>query len=265
MAEAKRPQQGVQSVEIALRIAASLAEARSSLPLGELARAANLPPSKAHRYLVSLCRTGLLEQDPRTGRYDLGETAIHLGLEAQSRTDEYRHLDDALRELFEITGQPLAAMTWGGRGPTIVRRLEPNTAIVVSARIGATLSVVGTSSGALFAAFLPKEVVGPVIDAEYQAKPKPLLARHEFLKAVDLARETRLSSVHGGYVRGFDALSAPVFNAQGEIISTLTMLAASGATDLSFEGEMAAELLSSADRLSRRLGYRGRTGAAKAR
>ena len=36
--------------------------------------------AKAHRYLVSFQRLGLVTQDSRTARYDLGPAALKLGL-----------------------------------------------------------------------------------------------------------------------------------------------------------------------------------------
>lgn len=254
----KRPQQGVQAVEIGLRIAKALARAGTSLPLGELAALAELPSSKAHRYLVSLCRSGMIEQDRRTGRYDLGSSAIALGLEAQNRLDEYRRLDETLQSLFDTTQLALAAMTWGGKGPTIIRRLEPVRAIIVSARIGASLNLVGPSSGTLFAAFLPSDVIDPVVNEEFAAKVKPPISRKDFNDEVRKARQRGLASTRGAYIPGFEALSAPVFNASGELIVTISMLASSGTADFSFDGEYAHDLKQAAESLSRRLGYRER-------
>jgi len=264
MVEKRRPQQGVQSVEIGLRLAMALGQAGTSLPLGELAGVAGLPASKAHRYLVSLCRSGLIEQDPRTGRYDLGYGAIRLGLDAQSRVDEFRRLDDAIRDLFDATGQALAAMTWGGKGPTIVRRLENVQPVIVTARIGATLPLVGPASGTLFAAFLPSGIVDPIVNQEFAARAKPSLSRAEFTRLVEKARQTRLAVTHGGFIKGFDALSAPVFNASGDIILTISMLAPSGSVDFKFSGALAGELSQATEALSRRLGFREARGGLRA-
>jgi DNA-binding IclR family transcriptional regulator len=256
MAESKRPQQGVQSVEIGLEIASALAGAGTSLPLGEIAELAGLSASKTHRYLVSLCRSGLIEQIPQTGRYDLGYAAIRLGLEAQSRIDEFRLLDECMRGLFEMTHEALAALTWGGVGPTVVRRLESVQPIIVSARIGATLSVVGPASGALFAAFLPTDVIDPIVNAEFAARNKPAMSRREFNEQVQAARRTKLAVTTGGYISGFDALAAPVFNASRELVMTISMLAPTGTADFSLEGSLAKELRDSTERFSRRLGMR---------
>ncbi|MEG0884369.1 MAG: helix-turn-helix domain-containing protein, partial [Janthinobacterium sp.] len=50
----------------------ALGQARGALMLKDLAAAAGMSAAKAHRYLVSFQRLGLVVQDGRSGHYDLG-------------------------------------------------------------------------------------------------------------------------------------------------------------------------------------------------
>lgn len=50
------------------------------LPLGELAARAGMASAKAHPYLVSFVRVGLVQQDSATGFYELGPFALQMGL-----------------------------------------------------------------------------------------------------------------------------------------------------------------------------------------
>ena len=68
-----RKSQGIQKVETGLQVAFLLAGSPGPMALGELARRCRMAPSNMHRYLVSLCRTGLVEQVGSDGRYDLGQ------------------------------------------------------------------------------------------------------------------------------------------------------------------------------------------------
>jgi DNA-binding IclR family transcriptional regulator len=55
--------------------------------LRDLAAAAQMSAAKAHRYLVSFQRLGLVVQDSANTRYELGPATLRLGLATLSRMD----------------------------------------------------------------------------------------------------------------------------------------------------------------------------------
>ncbi|MDU0955905.1 MAG: helix-turn-helix domain-containing protein, partial [Bradyrhizobium sp.] len=75
-----RESRGIQSIEVGGTLLQALARSGEPMMLRDLAREAGLPPAKAHPYLVSFSRIGLIEQDATTGRYELGPLALELGL-----------------------------------------------------------------------------------------------------------------------------------------------------------------------------------------
>src|ERR1700745_3781411 len=98
-----KSQRGIQSVEIGLLVATKLAESPGALQLKELAARCGLSASKTHRYLVSLVRAGLVQQVD--GRYDLGRTALALGLASLARIDVVRLASPALASVRNQTGE----------------------------------------------------------------------------------------------------------------------------------------------------------------
>ena len=60
---------GVQAVETGMRLIESLIELGPIPMLKTIAEHAGMPPPKAHRYLTSYCRSGLVERNPSTGGY----------------------------------------------------------------------------------------------------------------------------------------------------------------------------------------------------
>jgi DNA-binding IclR family transcriptional regulator len=252
---------GVQSVEIGLRVAAALAEAAGPATLSEIAKLAGLSASKTHRYLVSLCRTGIAEQLASTGRYGLGRALITLGLAALNQLDEYRYADEALDELVAQTGVTAMVLTWGSHGPTLVRRRAPPGAVVLSTHIGSVVPTVFSASGRLFAALLPKEEVMPLIETEFGSGvpadgTKPI-TRKAFDAIIKQIRQTHISWIRGELVRGIDGLSAPVFDHDGRLVMALTIMAMHGGHDLSPDGAAAKILLRVANDVSRRIGFAG--------
>lgn len=260
----KRPQQGVQGVEIGLHLAFELAKSRGPMALGDLARAAGLPASKAHRYLVSLCRSGLVEQDARSGRYDLGRGALVLGLEAQRRLDEFRLADAALDELFDLTQLTVGLVIWGDQGPTVVRRKEGVHAVTVSTRVGSHMSVLSTSAGQMFAAYLPRRVVEPFIKAAFAANSGPSagpnIERASYEALLAEIREKGWSRRRGDSYLGIDAVCAPVFDREGALEMVITVMGARGAVDLEPESPAVQALVKTTKSLSERLGHLGSAG-----
>lgn len=67
-----RSQRSIQSIEVGFELVRALEVANTPLSLKDLAGTAGMPASKAHLYLVSFKRGGLVTQEPESGRYLLG-------------------------------------------------------------------------------------------------------------------------------------------------------------------------------------------------
>src|ERR1700754_5358098 len=71
---------GIQSIEVGFRLLDVLTHEPRAMMLRDLAQRADMSPAKAHRYLVSFLRLGVVAQDPLSGRYELGGFAFQFGL-----------------------------------------------------------------------------------------------------------------------------------------------------------------------------------------
>jgi DNA-binding IclR family transcriptional regulator len=230
------------------------------MALGEIAKAVGMPASKAHRYLVSLCRGGLLKQDLVTGRYDLSRAAIRFGLAALSRLDEFKLAGPVLLKVHEDIGAPVSATVWSENGPVAVLREETVHPLVIATRLGAVLSVVNSASGRVFAAHLPGRVVDGLIASEFSRGVRPTnegrpMTNAQFRDLLANVREKGVASTHGSILPGLNSLAAPVFDANGKLVMALTMLSIAGALDFSEDGQCATVLRDAARDLSDQLGY----------
>src|SRR5437870_6532738 len=213
-----REQRGIQSVEVGGQLLLALAHAGQPLALKDLARDAGMSPAKAHPYLVSFGKLGLIAQDEATGRYGLGPLALQLGLISLQQFDPVRLATPLLRELAQTLGHTVAIAVWGNRGATIVRIEEAASAVHVNMRHGTVMTLRGTASGMLFAAHLPRDkVLAALADehaAELRARGETVPAR--FKASIDAAFEAELaqirqhgvSRINGGAVPGVSAMSA---------------------------------------------------------
>ena len=126
------------------------------MTLKDLAAAADLPPSRAHPYLVSFGRLRLIEQDG-AGKYALGPAALQVGLACLLQLDPVRVATPVAEELAAATGHAVALAIWGNFGPTIVRMIEARQPLHVAMRAGTVMSILGTATGRAFAAVMTPE------------------------------------------------------------------------------------------------------------
>lgn len=263
---AEREQRGIQSVEVGGQLLIALAHSGRPMALKDLAREAGMSPAKAHPYLVSFGKLGLIAQDEGSGRYGLGPLALQLGLISLQQFDPVRIATPLLRELAQALGHTMAIAVWGNRGATIVRIEEAPSAVHVNMRHGTVMSLRGTASGLLFAAWLPREaVLAALLDEQaaelrqrgqaVPAKLKPSIDA-SFDATLARIREQGVSRITDGVVPGVSAMAAPVFGEAGQIVLSLTAIGPTAIFDARVNGEVATALKRSAQGLSQRLGAR---------
>jgi DNA-binding IclR family transcriptional regulator len=260
----ERGQRGIQSVEVGGQLLLALAHSGRPMALKDLAREAGMSAAKAHPYLVSFGKLGLIVQDEGTGRYGLGPLALQLGLISLQQFDPVRLAAPVLRQLAQELGHTVAAAVWGNRGATVVRIEEAPSAVHVNMRHGTVMSLRGTASGMLFAAHLPRESVMAALAEEQaaelraQGRPVPKALRTEVDEALESTwteiRRQGVSRTNGGAVPGVSAMAAPVFDDAGRIVLSLTAIGPSAIFDTRWEGAVSTSLKRSAGDLSRQLG-----------
>jgi len=239
-------QRGIQSIEVGGRLLLALAREGRPMALKDLAQSADMSPPKAHPYLVSFGKLGLIAQDAASGRYGLGPLAMQLGLISLQQSDPLRLATARLAELARATGQTVGITVWGSHGATVVRTEEPPSPVHVAMRHGAVMSLRGTASGRLFAAHLPRDLVraaaGPgAFDPRFEAE----------LAAI---REAGHSHVVDAAVPGVSGLAAPVFDGAGALVLGLTAIGATASFDTRADGAPALALKRCAAELTAQLG-----------
>lgn len=253
-------QHGVQSLEIGISILKAISSGHRSMMLKDIAAKADMPASKVHRYMVSLIRSGLVEQDPMSSRYDLGPFALTLGLVAVDRLDRIGLGVSAIAELRDEINETTALAVWSDKGPVIVRSERPYRPITVNVVTGTALNTLTSASGRIFAAWLPEATVQPLIVQELKSPGLPAEAQTQkaFASLLATVRKQGVAAVTDYHlVPGVAAIAAPVFNAKGEITLSVLAIGVKGMIDMSAEGSVVSALKRSAKALSLRLGYQG--------
>ena len=218
---------GVKAVETAGRILVVLAHAQEPVALRELAKGGGMSPGKVHRYLASFVASGLASQDPGTRRYSLGPLALRLGLAALNTHQPLREAIQLQRELRDRFDETFVLSVWGGQGPTIVHVEESSQPIVMTMRIGATLPMLATASGVVFAAHLPRHFTESLLkSAPKSGAGTNVIARDpaSIKRLIKEIREQGYAYNPGHLMHGVSALAFPLVDAVGTLVAVLAVM-----------------------------------------
>jgi len=264
--DSARVQRGIQSIEVGGQVLLALVHHARPMALKDLAREAGMVPAKAHPYLVSFARIGLIEQDDATGFYFLGPLALQLGLISLQQDNPVQIVTPLMSALAQRIGHTVAIAVWGTRGATIVRIEESPAAVHVNMRHGTVFSLANTASGRLFAAHLDAPVVKALLDDE-RAQQKvhrtnavpgltapPVPSWKAFEQQLAEVRAHGLSRSVGEVLPGINAMAAPVFDHTGAIALSITAIGPAAVFDTRWSGSLARALKACAATASRRLG-----------
>jgi DNA-binding IclR family transcriptional regulator len=250
-------QRSIQSIEIGGRLLNALALQSGPMSLKELAQAADMTPSKAHPYLVSFSRLGLIEQERDSGQYRLGPAALQLGLSCLRQLDPLKIAGPLMEELSERIQQSVVIAVWGNLGPTVVRMIESHQPIHVNMRVGTVMSVNRTATGKIFAAFMPEQKLealkGIALGDRMLRDQKIIDVRLPSQELVRIKR-TAMAQAIGQPIPGIHALSAAVFDQFGALALAITALGPAESFDVALDGPIAQALRDTADQISHRLG-----------
>lgn len=251
---------GIQSIEVGFRLLDVLTHEPRAMMLRDLAQRAGMSPAKAHRYLVSFLRLGLVSQDPVSGRYELGGFALQMGLARLARIDGVKLARIALTALRDQLDQTVGIAVWGNQGPTVVHWMESSHPARASLKLGDVMPLLGSATGLLFAAYLPRSKTAALLEREladtrrspHHGGPRTPAEVETLLAEV---RAHQAARVEGMLLPTIHAFCMPVFDGVGDLALALIVLGHEGAFDIRWGGEIDVALRACAQKLSYELGY----------
>jgi DNA-binding IclR family transcriptional regulator len=255
VAKDRTEQRHIQSIEVGFRLIRVLEEAGSKLSLKTLSARADMPPGKAHLYLVSFMRVGLVVQDAETMHYGLGPYALQLGVAALqqiSLPELARAPLEKLNAQFEL---PAYLALWGRMGPFIAVKFDADLPTPFTTRVGFVFPLLSTATGNIFLAHMPKRETEALVAQEGELDPE-LFARRDAI--VTQIRKDGVAISKGHLFRGFSAIAAPIFDHSSALAGSITLLGIGSQIDRSPAGPVAEQVRRTAHDLSLQLGYSGR-------
>jgi DNA-binding IclR family transcriptional regulator len=216
----------VPAVDRAVRILLLLSASSREMTLAEISAETGWHKSSVHKILVTLEHHGFLDRNEATKRYALG---IELAKCGQSVLNKLRINQSAkliLKELADYSGETATFAILRGTKIVIVDVVEPRGELRVAPPIGTIDPLTAKSNGKAVLAWLPEDRVNEII----QMEGLPLKTRNSITKA-KIYRTELLTVREQGYAidieefqEGISAVSAPVFNPEGQVLGTLSLV-----------------------------------------
>ncbi|RYF31987.1 MAG: IclR family transcriptional regulator [Comamonadaceae bacterium] len=255
------PQNGVQSLEIGIGVFRALLAFRRAASLSEIADGAHMHPSKVHRYLVSLVRSGLVAQDSR-GQYRLGPLVAQI---AETSAGPHPALETASNglDLFAAQIKQTSFLSvWFVSGPQVVRIVEPESPVSLRPTTRGELPLWNSATARIFMAYMDTERVASLLDAEakrdrevHGVSPAETQRRRKLaLEQIALARKHRVARTTGERQVGLVSFAAPVF-ASGDVpVLAISVIGIEAALSPNWDGPVPKELRAFALSVSAQIG-----------
>ena len=214
----------VRAVERAVQILASFDDEHPERGVSEIAQAIGLHKATAHRIIVTLLNCGFLERTADGDKYCLGLRLAELGQRALHRLDFRQEALPYMEQLVERLQESCDLSVFDSGQVLYVEVMHSNHSLTIAAKVGQHLPAHCTASGKVFLAFLPPEVVDPILDGPLEAYTEktitsPALLREELasfrLRGYGLDDEE--------FEEGVRAVAAPIRDGDGNIIAVMSM------------------------------------------
>jgi DNA-binding IclR family transcriptional regulator len=220
---------GIQSLELGLDILKKVSDCGRPLSITEISEICDISKSKLHRYLTSFCRTGFLQRNP-TLQYSIGPALVTIGNNAMKGHDIKDLAKPSLIKLRDLFNETVFLSIWRGDAPYPIEIEESMRQFTIGIKVGHKASIVFTTAGRLFAAFLPAMELQPYIDKELLAHQ---LDPVEFQADLSFIRQNGYSVTEDFLVPGVVAVGCPVFDRDHRIVATITIVGIKGVMDVS--------------------------------
>jgi len=251
-----------QSLERGLAILACFTPPRPMLGIADLADELGMSRSTTHRYVVTLLALGYLEQET-TRKYRLGLRVTDLGMSALNSTGLPEHARPYLEELRQRTSYTTSLALLDGLEIMYVDRARSfrrgQNKIDLNLAQGSRLPAYCTAMGKLLLAHLPEiEQRDRLVSMKLTKRaPNTITSKTALRQELEQIRDESFAVNDQELAAELYAIAAPVRNEARETVAAVNLAAHSSMISLEeMVDALGPHLVSTADRISKRLGYR---------
>jgi len=212
------------SLDRAVSVLEVLGESDAPLSLAEICHRMGLHKSTAHRSLMVLERSALIERT-QENRFRLGLKLYELGNRAVEQIDLRARVQPYFRRLAAQVGETVHLSVLQKTSVVYLDKVEPNRRVCMSSKIGTSNPVYCTSMGKAMLAFQPIETIEQIAAKIRFVRytPKTLCTREALLKALERVRRRGYAIDDEEIELGVRCIGAPVFNEKHRAIAAVSV------------------------------------------
>jgi IclR family transcriptional regulator, pca regulon regulatory protein len=251
-----------QSLERGLAILSCFTPTRPVLGIADIADHLGMSRSTTHRYVITLVALGYLEQGA-SRKYRLGLRVTDLGMSALNSTGLREHSHPYLQELRQRTSYTASLAVLDGMDILYIDRVRSfrrgQDSIDLNLQPGSRLPAYCTAMGKLLLAYLPDSQQNGLFSSMKLTKRGPNTITSKKALADELAEVRTAGFAVNDQELAPDlyTISAPVRNQDREVVAAINLAAHSSMISLEeMVDALGPHLISTADRISARLGFR---------
>jgi DNA-binding IclR family transcriptional regulator len=196
-----------------------------SLSLAEICQRMDLHKSTAHRALMALERTGMIERAP-SNRYRLGLKLYDMGSRAVEQIDLRARVHPHLRKLALRVGETVHLGVLHKTRVVYIDKVEPiNRRVCISSRTGTSNPVYSTSLGKAILAYLPMSQLDPIMaELVFNAfTSKTLTGKEELVDALARVRRRGYAVDDEEMEIGTRCVGAAILSADGLPVAAVSV------------------------------------------
>lgn len=249
----------VRSLERALSILECFGVDNPQWKLADLSSETGLHKATVFRLVKTLEAKGFLSLEGETNGYRAGRALLRLGLLARSQDELVRLARPYLERLAESTGETTDLAIWSGNGILFIDQVLTSQPFKPQARVGRQFQDFKNSHAKIMIAFgvAQPETEAPSSEEERVRPPEEALPDTPLApEEIEEIREYGAAFDIGEHTLGICAVSAPVRDAGGEVVASISIVAPDQRFDPDSRDEYVSALKDVALALSQDLGWR---------
>lgn len=213
----------IQSIERCFTILDHLSSPDSPFSLEDLTQKTGLNKTTCFRFLKTMRRLGLVEQNKKN--YHLGPKIVSLGLKALKGLNIRQEALPVMQKLREETGETVNLSLLSGTEIIFIERLMSDYIVNSNINVGDRLPVYCASMGKAILAFMSEErAAGIISQLKFKAKTERTIdSRTSLKKELTQIRERGYAINNEELEKGLRAAAAPIIDYTGEAFAAINV------------------------------------------